>query len=79
MRRKRERVPVESNYARYRAAEFNRIEEYPIAQSLDPAHYRPVGAWMGRLILPAIQERALVLGAWLEVRHAPEAHRALAG
>ncbi len=79
MRRKREQVPVTSNYARYRAAAFNRSEDFPIAQGLDPARYCPVGAWMGRLILPAIQERALVLGAWMEVRHAPEAYRALVG
>ncbi|MFQ3663837.1 MAG: hypothetical protein SNJ69_15795 [Chloroflexaceae bacterium] len=79
MRRKREQVPIESNYARYRAAEFNRSEDYPIAQSLDPVCFRPLGTWMGRLILPAIHDRALVRGTWLEVRHAPEAHRALVG
>lgn len=72
-------TPVVSNYARYWEAPFNRPETYPIAQELDAAHYRPLGPWMGRLVLPTIQERARVRGTWLELYHAPEAHRALVG
>lgn len=72
-------APVASNYDRYWAAEFNRPDYYPIAQQLDPAHYRPIGAWAGRLIMPTIHERVAVLGAWLELWHAPEEHRALVG
>ncbi len=72
-------TPVVSNYARYWEAPFNRPENYPIAQELDPAHYRPLGPWMGRLVLPTIQERAMVGGTWLELYHAPAAHRALVG
>ncbi|NWF79913.1 MAG: hypothetical protein HXY37_07675 [Chloroflexi bacterium] len=72
-------TPVVSNYARYWEAPFNRPEAYPIAQELDPAHYRPLGPWMGRLVLPTIQERARVRGTWLELYHAPETHRALVG
>ncbi len=72
-------TPVVSNYARYWEAPFNRPEAYPIAQELDLAHYRPLGPWMGRLVLPTIQERAMVRGTWLELYHAPETHRALVG
>lgn len=68
-----------SNYHRYWAAPFNRPEHYPLAQRLDPARYRPIGQWMGRLILPTIAERAQVIGAWLELHHAPAEHAALVG
>lgn len=72
-------TPTLSHYARYWEAEFNRPEFYPIAQDLDPARYRPVGAWAGRLVMPTLQERAAVRGAWLELWHAPEEQRALVG
>lgn len=72
-------TPVVSNYARYWEAPFNRPETYPIAQELDAAHYRPLAPWMGRLVLPTIQERAMVRGTWLELYHAPEPYRALVG
>ncbi|NTU80094.1 MAG: hypothetical protein HGA45_11925 [Chloroflexales bacterium] len=68
-----------SNYARYWQAALNRPEAYPIAQTLDPARYRPIGPWMGRLILPTTPERPRVMGAWLELYHAPDEHRALVG
>lgn len=68
-----------SNYARYRTAAFNRPDHYPLVQRLDPAHYRPLGAWMGRLLLPALHERAAVLGTWIELWHAPDEHRGLVG
>lgn len=72
-------TPTVSHYARYWEAELNRPASYPIAQQLDLARYRPVGAWAGRLVLPSFQERAAVLGTWLELWHAPEEHRALVG
>lgn len=72
-------TPVISHYDRYREAAFNRPESYPIKQNLDPARFRPVGVWMGRLILPDIKERAAVLGVWIELWHAPHEHAALVG
>lgn len=58
-----------SHYALYRSAAFNRPESYPI-QSIDSEHYRPIGKWMGRLILPKLEER--FHGAFFEVYHAPD-------
>lgn len=69
----------ESNYARYASAPFNRPEHYPVGLTPDPTHYQPIGAWLGRLILPTIPERPIVMGAWLEIHHAPAEHQALVG
>jgi predicted Abi (CAAX) family protease len=68
-----------NNYARYRAAPFNHPEHYPPGKMPDPALYRPLGAWLGRLILPAGSERRSVMGAWFEVQHAPAEQQALIG
>lgn len=68
-----------SNYALYQAAAFNRPDYYPIAQTVDSRWYRPIGEWMGRLILPQPEERSHVQGTWLEVHHAPEGYRYLVG
>jgi predicted Abi (CAAX) family protease len=68
-----------SNYERYVQAEWNRPEFYPLAAPVDEEHFRPVGEWIGRLILPSREERTAVGGAWFEVHHADGAHRALAG
>lgn len=68
-----------SNYARYAAAAHNRLDRYPIGQRPNPALYRPVGEWVGRLVLPALGERAAVQGAWIELWHAPEEHWGLVG
>ncbi|NTU79158.1 MAG: hypothetical protein HGA45_07110 [Chloroflexales bacterium] len=68
-----------SNYARYWAAPFNRPESYPLAAEPDPARYRPIGQWLGRLILPTVAERQQVMGAWLEVHHAPDKYGDLVG
>lgn len=76
---RRDEEPVRSNYARYCEAAFNQLASYPVVQQLDPARYYPLGAWMGRLILPTIHERAAVMGAWFEVYHAPEEQRRLVG
>lgn len=71
--------PKPSNYDAYVKAEFNRPDFYPIEQTLDARLYRPLAPWMGRLILPAEDQRAIVDGVLFEVHHAPEAHRALMG
>ncbi|NTU81596.1 MAG: hypothetical protein HGA45_19815 [Chloroflexales bacterium] len=68
-----------SNYERYWAAPFNQPEHYPLDLAPDPARYWPIGAWIGQLILPTVAERSKVIGAWLEVHHAPDEHRGLVG
>lgn len=68
-----------NNYARYAAAAYNRPEHYPIGQQLDMALYRPMGKWMGRLVLPSLHERAAVLGTWIDLWHAPEEYAGLVG
>lgn len=70
---------MESNYDRYRQAAFNRPEHYPIGPAPEPALFRPLGDWIGRLILPAQTERTLVQGAWFEVHLASAEHAALVG
>ncbi|HEY9615287.1 MAG TPA: CAAX protease, partial [Microcoleaceae cyanobacterium] len=68
-----------SHYEHYWQAEFNRPGYYPIQQSVDPALYRPISAWMGRLILPKLAERHRVQGTWFEVYHAPPEFEDLIG
>lgn len=66
-----------NNYERYQQAEFNRPENYPLNQSVNPDIYRPIASWMGRLILPLEEERHL--GVKFEVHHADSEHEALVG
>ncbi|MCU0546151.1 MAG: CAAX protease [Oscillatoriaceae cyanobacterium Prado104] len=61
-----------SNWALYREADFNRPDYYPIAQTVDLQWYRPIGDWMGRLVLPKLEDRSRVRGVWFEVHYAPE-------
>jgi predicted Abi (CAAX) family protease len=68
-----------SHYARYIAAAHNRPDYYPLPQTLDRQRYRPIGDWMGRLILPKAAARSQVRGVGFEVHHAPEEYRALIG
>ncbi len=73
-------IPIQtSNYALYQAAAFNHPEYYPIAQHIDLQLYRPIGNWMGRLILPKPEARAQVRGVWFEIHHAPDGDRHLIG
>jgi len=60
-----------SNYERYRQAAFNRPEFYPLHQSVSQEYYRPLAPWMGRLILPAKNQRQAIKGVLFEVHHAP--------
>lgn len=68
-----------SNYERYVQAPWNRPEYYPAAARLDANRYRPLGEWMGRLILPAPGERDSVRGVWFEVYHAKPGYAHLVG
>ncbi|MBE9170740.1 CAAX protease [Pleurocapsales cyanobacterium LEGE 06147] len=68
-----------SNYEIYQQAAFNRPDYYPIHQSISPELYRPIGIWMGRLILPKRKERQRVRGALFEVYHGDELHQHLVG
>ncbi|MFB2935737.1 CAAX protease [Aerosakkonemataceae cyanobacterium BLCC-F154] len=68
-----------SNYALYQEAEFTHPDDYPVNQTVDPNLYRPIGNWMGRLILPKLEERQQVKGVLLEVYHAPDEYRHLIG
>ncbi len=70
---------VPSNFSAYVAAAWNRPETYPPQAAVDTTRYHQVGEWMGRLILPANDEREAVDGAWFEVHNAPAPHRNLIG
>ncbi|HEY9878277.1 MAG TPA: CAAX protease, partial [Leptolyngbyaceae cyanobacterium] len=59
------------NYYRYQAAPFNQLANYPLDQTVDPELYRPIGEWVGRLILPAREMRRKVGGVLFEVHLAP--------
>ena len=69
----------ESDYARYRASRPNRPETYPIHQSLPADYYRAIAPWMGRLILPAKDQRQTIHDVLFEVHHAPNSFQHLVG
>lgn len=68
-----------SNYERYRQAAFNQPQFYPLHQSVSLEYYRPIAPWMGRLILPAKDQRQVVRGVLFEVHHAPADFQHLVG
>ncbi|MCL6435841.1 MAG: CAAX protease [Leptolyngbyaceae cyanobacterium HOT.MB2.61] len=75
-----ERFPVKpSNYALYRQADFNDPAYYPLNQTIDPNWYRAIAPWMGRLILPNQEERAIIRGVLFEVHHAASGYEHLIG
>lgn len=61
-----------SDYKRYLQADFNHPNYYPLGQTPDPDYYRPIGAWMGRLILPTIDQREEVKGVLFEIYQAED-------
>ena len=71
--------PKPSNYEVFRQADFNRPEHYPLDQPVSPELYRPLAVWMGRLILPTLEERDTVEGAWFELHHAGAEYQHLVG
>ncbi|MGB3532012.1 MAG: CAAX protease [Microcoleaceae cyanobacterium] len=68
-----------SDYERFRSKAFNCSESYPIEQSLSTEYYRGIAPWMGRLILPAKDQRIAVQGVLFEVHHAPSQYKHLVG
>jgi predicted Abi (CAAX) family protease len=57
----------ESNYAIHARQSFNQPQYYPIEQTL-PSYYQPIANWVGRLILPDVQQmRSGADWVWLEV------------
>ena len=68
-----------NDYKLYRVAEYNRPEYFPVQQTVSSELYRPAATWIGRLILPAPDQRRAVKGALFEVYHADEAHQHLEG
>jgi predicted Abi (CAAX) family protease len=67
------------NYERYRQADFNRPEFYPLDRSISPTNYQPISPWMGRLILPDRERRQAIAGVLFEVHHAPSDLQHLVG
>ncbi|HSM83192.1 MAG TPA: CAAX protease [Nodosilinea sp.] len=68
------------NYYHFQSAPFNHRSYYPVQQTLAEPWYRPVGPWLGRLVLPELTQRAeLDGGVWFELLHTPPAYRAWVG
>ncbi|MBF2077496.1 MAG: CAAX protease [Synechococcales cyanobacterium T60_A2020_003] len=70
---------VLSNYERFRQYPLNQPTTYPLAQSLDSTWYRPIGDWIGRLILPHLHQRSKDGRIFFEVYHAPPSYACLIG
>ncbi|MEL7039616.1 MAG: CAAX protease [Cyanobacteria bacterium J06592_8] len=68
-----------SHYHLYREAAFNRPDYYPLDQTVDPNLYKPLGKWMGRLILPQLENRPNIQEVLLEVHHADTNYKHLVG
>ncbi len=70
---------MERNYHLYQRSHWIRPSAYPLERTPDPARYRPVAQWTGRLILPEQSERDVDGGCLFEVHHAPSAFAHFAG
>ncbi len=59
----------------------NQGDYYPLQQNLDPQYYKPLGNWLGRLILPTAEETQARSGdwVWLELYQAPAVQQGLVG
>jgi predicted Abi (CAAX) family protease len=66
------------NYYRFQKAFANRLSYDPRQTPTEP-WYQPVGNWVGRLVLPELDQRATLDGVWLELLHTPPAYRAWLG
>ena len=77
------------SYALSSQASFNQPKYYPLEQTIDPTLYRPTGEWLGRLILPSVdqlqearpfsQSSAQADWTWIELYHTPVAAENLTG
>lgn len=72
-------VLAPGNYYRFQSAPFNHAAYYPPDQGPRADWYRPVGNWVGRLILPDPSQRSLIEGVLMEVLHAPADYQAWLG
>ncbi|MBD2231738.1 CAAX protease [Phormidium tenue] len=63
------------DYYRFQSAPFNHPSYYPVQQALPIPQYRPVGDWLGRLILPNASDRLQLEGIWFELLHTPPAYQ----
>ncbi|MDZ8030913.1 type II CAAX prenyl endopeptidase Rce1 family protein [Nostoc sp. DedSLP04] len=69
-----------SNYAIHIQQNFNQSAFYPIAQIPSTNLYKPIGDWVGRLILPTKQQLQDGLDwVWMEVQYAPPTAQNLVG
>ena len=68
-----------SNYELYQQGIFSHCNYYPLNQSVDPELYRPIGTWIGRLILPTQEQRQVAKGVFFEVHHADADYQYLLG
>jgi predicted Abi (CAAX) family protease len=72
-----------STYSLNAQLPFNQPSNYPIDQTIDPELYRPIGKWVGRLILPSrVQMQDATTQSdwvWLEVYTAPPTSQSLVG
>ncbi|MEH2441128.1 CPBP family glutamic-type intramembrane protease [Nostoc sp.] len=70
----------ESNYTIHTRQNFNQPGFYPVAQIPSAKLYKPVGDWVGRLILPTKQQLQDGLDwVWMEVQYAPPTAQNLLG
>ncbi|WP_442936848.1 CPBP family glutamic-type intramembrane protease [Nostoc sp.] len=73
-------VQQESNYAIHIRQNFNQSGFYPIAKIPSVNLYKPIGDWVGRLILPTKQQLQDGLDwVWMEVQYAPPTAQNLVG
>ncbi|WP_256874366.1 hypothetical protein [Nostoc sp. C057] len=73
-------VQQENNYGIHTRQNFNQSAFYPIAQIPSAKLYKPIGNWVGRLILPTKQQLQDGLDwVWMEVQYAPPTAQNLLG
>ncbi|MEH1767843.1 MAG: CPBP family glutamic-type intramembrane protease [Nostoc sp.] len=73
-------VQQESNYAIHIRQNFNQSGFYPITKTPSRNLYKPIGDWVGRLILPTKQQLQDALDwVWMEVQYAPPTAQNLVG
>ncbi|HEY9909202.1 MAG TPA: hypothetical protein V6D18_16535, partial [Thermosynechococcaceae cyanobacterium] len=68
-----------SHYELHGQDQFNQPQHYPIGKTVPSELYRPVGNWVGRLILPSRLQSEETDWVWLQVQQAPVAAKNLVG